>query len=129
MLTSALVALALSAPGPRPFTVDDLVALPRVGAPDLSRDGVLVAFTVGRISTAIALAAVGDERMCAAAANHGGRVLAFPTKELGLEAEECESVLRCCARVARRAHRPRGDGDREGALTTRNRLPSDPALP
>jgi dipeptidyl aminopeptidase/acylaminoacyl peptidase len=78
MLTSALVALALSAPGPRPFTVDDLVALPRVGAPDLSRDGVLVAFTVGRISTAIALAALGGERMCGATASYGGRVLVFP---------------------------------------------------
>ncbi len=51
MLTSAaVVALALAAPAPRPFTADDLVALPRVGAPALSPDGRLVAFTVGRPS-------------------------------------------------------------------------------
>jgi dipeptidyl aminopeptidase/acylaminoacyl peptidase len=51
MLTSAaVVALALAAPAPRAFTVDDLVALPRVGAPTLSPDGLLVAFTVGRVS-------------------------------------------------------------------------------
>ncbi|HSD21835.1 MAG TPA: prolyl oligopeptidase family serine peptidase [Anaeromyxobacter sp.] len=33
------------------------------------------------------------------------------------------------ARVARRAHRPRGERVRGGALTTRNRLPFEPALP
>ena len=52
MLTSALAALAVAAAAavPRAFTVDDLVALPRVGAPELSPDGSLVAFTVGRLT-------------------------------------------------------------------------------
>ncbi len=61
MSTSLLLALALlvapAAPAdqpapaaqPRhPLTLDDLLALPRVGDPDLSPDGALVAFTVGR---------------------------------------------------------------------------------
>lgn len=61
MSTSLLLALALLAapaapadqPAPaaqprHPLTLDDLLALPRVGDPDLSPDGALVAFTVGR---------------------------------------------------------------------------------
>ncbi|WP_242360202.1 MULTISPECIES: S9 family peptidase [unclassified Anaeromyxobacter] len=52
MLTSALAALVVATAAPRPFTVDDLVALPRVGAPELSPDGARVAFTVGRLDRA-----------------------------------------------------------------------------
>ena len=51
MTTSALLALALAAAmtaEKRPFTVDDLVATPRVAAPTVSPDGELVAFTVAR---------------------------------------------------------------------------------
>ena len=50
MTTSVLLALALlGAAGPRPFTVDDLLAMPRVAEPDLSPDGASVAFTVAEL--------------------------------------------------------------------------------
>jgi dipeptidyl aminopeptidase/acylaminoacyl peptidase len=51
MLTSALLALSLAV-APRGFTAEDLLALPRVGAPAISPDGALVAFTVGRATAA-----------------------------------------------------------------------------
>jgi dipeptidyl aminopeptidase/acylaminoacyl peptidase len=72
MLTSAVVALAFSATGPRPFTVADPVARSRVGARDLSRDGAPFAFTDGLGDAAIALGTVDGERMYAAGASHGG---------------------------------------------------------
>ena len=54
MLTPLLASLALLAAAPpaerHPFGVDDLLAVPRVGAPAISPDGKLVAFTVGRVS-------------------------------------------------------------------------------
>jgi dipeptidyl aminopeptidase/acylaminoacyl peptidase len=54
MLAPLLASLALLAAAPaaekHPFGVDDLLALPRVGAPAISPDGKLVAFTVGRAS-------------------------------------------------------------------------------
>jgi len=49
MTTSLLVALAVAAAAPRPFTVDELLALPRVAAPAISPDGQRVAFTVAEL--------------------------------------------------------------------------------
>ncbi len=52
LLALALVAGPAAAPaapaGRHPLTIDDLLALPRVGDPDLSPDGALIAFTVAR---------------------------------------------------------------------------------
>ncbi|GEJ58664.1 alpha/beta hydrolase family protein [Anaeromyxobacter diazotrophicus] len=48
-LLASLALLAATPPAERhPFGVDDLLALPRVGAPAVSPDGKLVAFTLGR---------------------------------------------------------------------------------
>ena len=101
MLTSALLALSLAA-APRPFTIDDLVALPRVGAPAMSPDGALVAFTVGRatpagarvLSTLYAVAVAGeggaprrltarDERVSSPRFSPDGRRLAFVSDRSG----------------------------------------------
>ncbi len=49
LLALALLAAPAAAPaGRHPLTIDDLLALPRVGDPDLSPDGTQIAFTVAR---------------------------------------------------------------------------------
>lgn len=50
-LLASLAVLAAAPPAERhPFSIDDLLAIPRVGAPAISPDGKLVAFTVARAS-------------------------------------------------------------------------------
>jgi dipeptidyl aminopeptidase/acylaminoacyl peptidase len=53
-LALALTLAASSGVDRRPFTIDDLVATPRVSSPAMSPDGKLVAFTVARPSADLA---------------------------------------------------------------------------
>ena len=99
MLTSALLAVSLAAT-PRAFTIEDLVAVPRVGAPAMSPDGALVAFTVGRAAPAgdrvlstlyVVPASAGaprrltarDERVSSPRFSSDGRRLAFVSDRSG----------------------------------------------
>lgn len=94
MLTPLLL-LALAA-APRPFTVDDLLALERAGEPAISPDGALVAYTVARAApsgekvvsalwvmpargpaAAARRLTFGDERVSAPAFSPDGRRIAF----------------------------------------------------
>ncbi len=98
MLTPVL-ALVLAA-APRPFTVDELLAVPRVGDPALSPDGASVAFTVARpapggarlLSSLWLVPAAGgaprqlthgEERVAAPAFSPDGRRLAFASDRGG----------------------------------------------
>ncbi|MFY3744969.1 prolyl oligopeptidase family serine peptidase [Anaeromyxobacter sp. Red801] len=99
MLTAALVALALASV-PRPFTVDDLLALERAGDAAISPDGASVAYTVAtsapggeKLVSALHLVPAaggparrltfGEERVTSPAFSPDGRRLAFLSNRKG----------------------------------------------